>query len=47
MCRRWKKPLKKLALLKAKGPTPAVFIFKTPFPPPTGKPVEPELDECA
>ncbi|HWT51881.1 MAG TPA: DUF3291 domain-containing protein [Caulobacter sp.] len=39
--------LEKLALLKAHGPTPAAFTFKTPFPPPTGEPVAPELDECA
>ncbi|MBO9546432.1 DUF3291 domain-containing protein [Caulobacter sp.] len=39
--------LEKLALLKAHGPTPAAFLFKTPFPPPTGEPVQPELDECA
>jgi len=39
--------LEKLALIEAHGPTPAAFTFKTPFPPPTGEPVEPELDECA
>lgn len=39
--------LEKLALIKAHGPTPAAFTFKTPFPPPTGEPVEPELDACA
>jgi hypothetical protein len=39
--------LEKLALLKAHGPTPAAFTFRTPFPAPTGEPVAPELDECA
>ncbi|MGH1560106.1 DUF3291 domain-containing protein [Caulobacter segnis] len=39
--------LEKLALLEAHGPTPAAFTFKTPFPPPSGEAVEPELDECA
>lgn len=39
--------LEKLALIAAHGPTPAAFTFKTPFPPPTGEPVAPELDECA
>ena len=39
--------LEKLALLKAHGPTPSAFTFKSPFPAPTGEPVEPELDECA
>ena len=39
--------LEKLALLEAHGPTPAAFSFKTPFPPPTGEAVEPELDQCA
>lgn len=39
--------LEKLALIEAHGPTPAAFTFKTPFAPPNGEPVEPELDECA
>lgn len=39
--------LEKLALLEAHGPTPAAFTFKSPFPPPTGEMVAPELDECA
>lgn len=38
--------LEKLTLLKAHGPTPAAFTFKTPFPAPTGHPVVPELDAC-
>jgi hypothetical protein len=39
--------LEKLALIAAHGPTPSAFTFKTPFAPPTGEPVAPELDECA
>jgi hypothetical protein len=39
--------LEKLAHLEAHGPTPAAFTFKSPFPPPTGEAVEPELDQCA
>jgi hypothetical protein len=39
--------LEKLALIKAHGPTPSAFTFRTPFAAPTGEPVAPELDECA
>ena len=39
--------LEKLALIAAHGSTPAAFTFKTPFPPPNGEPVQPELEECA
>lgn len=39
--------LEKLAHLEAHGPTAAAFTFKSPFPPPSGEAVEPELDRCA
>lgn len=39
--------LEKLAHVEAHGPTAAAFTFKTPFPPPSGEAVEPELDQCA
>lgn len=39
--------LAKLALLERDGPCAAVFTFRHVFPPPTGGPVAPALDECA
>ena len=37
----------RLELLRHNGPTYSAFTFKRPFPPPSGGPVSPFLDECA
>lgn len=38
----------RLELLRSRGPTPAAFTFRSPFPPPEAtSPMEPELAECA
>ncbi len=37
----------RLAILESQGPSNAAFTFKTPFPAPDGKPINPVLDECA
>ena len=39
--------VRRLEILRRKGPTPAAFTFKAPFPPPGGEAVVPVLDECA
>jgi heme-degrading monooxygenase HmoA len=39
--------VRRIELIKASGPSPEAFTFKTPFPPPGERDIEPVLDECA
>ncbi|HEV7234376.1 MAG TPA: DUF3291 domain-containing protein [Sphingorhabdus sp.] len=39
--------MERIALLRAKGPTPDAFTFRQTFAAPDGTPAVPQLDECA